>query len=294
VYRDAVYDSYTNDLYTRLAPGGAVILMATRWHQDDLTGRVLKDDRERGEFVRLRLPAFAEKDDPLGRVEGEALWSSRYPLGDLTRIKENLGPYPWASLYQQRPQPASGGILKREWFGITRHLPTIVKKVRYWDLAMSSKTSADYTVGLLMGLGEDGEHYILDIARGRVELHELPRFIKDVILSDGPRVGQGFEKAGYMTRSIKTIARDRDLAQYEIRAFGVDTDKLTRVLPAAARASLGLIHLAYADWNRDFLMECVSFPNGEHDDQVDAFGGAWTMINLAERKALTTVTKKWA
>jgi len=143
-------------------------------------------------------------------------------------------------------------------------------------------------------LGEDGEHYILDVARGRVELHDLPRFIKDVIKSDGARVRQGFEKAGYMTRSIKELARDRELAQYDIKAFGVDTDKLTRVLPAAARASLGMIHLVYADWNREFIEECASFPNGEHDDQVDAFAGAWTLINLADRVSLTTETKRWA
>lgn len=293
-YRDSVYDAYTNDLYTRLAPGGAVILMATRWHEDDLTGRVLKDDRERGEFVRLRLPALAEDDDALGRAVGEPLWAKQFPLEVLERTRENLGPYPWASLYQQRPQPASGGILKREWFDVVRGVPHCETIVRYWDLAMSSKTSADYTVGLKIGIAENGEYYILDVARARVELHDLHAYIKDVIISDGRDVRQGFEKAGYMTRAIKQLATDRQLSPYQMKSYGVDTDKLTRVLPAAARASLGLVHLVYGDWNRDFLQECVSFPNGEHDDQVDALSGAWSMLHEAERKPLTVETKRYA
>jgi predicted phage terminase large subunit-like protein len=289
-YRDGVYDALVNDLFTRLQKGGAVVMPNTRWHEDDPAGRLLKQ----GGWVRMRLPAMAEEDDLLGREIGAPLWPEMFSLDVLLDRQRELGPYPWASLYQQRPQPASGGILKREWFEITRHIPTIVESVRYWDLAMSSKTSADYTVGFKYGLGEDGNDYILDIVRSRVELHDLPRFIRDVILSDGRGVRQRFEKAGYMTRAIQQLARDRQLKPYDLRGVGVTTDKLTRVLPAAARASLGLVKMAYADWNRDFVTECVSFPNGEHDDQVDGFSGAYDALHMSKPATIKTETRRWA
>lgn len=292
VSRDSVYDAYVNDLKTRLAPGGAVIIMATRWHEDDLTGRVLRDDREDGDFVRLRLPALAEEDDPLGRAVGEALWEAWFPRSELLKHKKHE--YTWLSLYQQRPIAAEGNIFKENWFTAFRVVPEIVRTVRFWDLAMSESTTADYTVGLKLGLGRNGEHYVLDVFRDRIELFDLPKRIKDVMLDDGVDVVQGFEKAGYMTRAIQQVAKDRDLHEFVMETFTPDRDKLTRALPVASRCALKLIHLKTADWNRDFVDELKAFNNGTHDDQVDAFSGAWTLINKPQRKKLTTEVKQYA
>lgn len=289
-YRNNTWDSLHDDLLTRLAPGGAVILMATRWHQDDPTGRFLKQEPDK--WTVLNLPALAIENDAMGREIDEALWPERFGKDDLLEKQKALGPYGWTSLYQQDPKPSEGGILKAKWFE-TRTLPEMVREIRYWDLAMSEKTSADYTVGLRIGLGKDGHHYITDVARGQKELADLPQFMIDVMLKDGPAVHQGFENKGYMTRAVQTVAKDARLARVVIKGYDVDTDKMTRVLPFAARAALNLIHLADKPFVKDYVDELKAFPNGANDDQVDASSGAWLMINEEPRKTREATTSSW-
>lgn len=278
-YRNKIYDSYTDDLLTRLEPGGAVIVMATRWHEDDLTGRLLANERHK--WAVLEMPALSlGEGDPLGRAEGVALWSMRYPADVLAEMRDALGDYSFSALYQQTPKPAEGNILKKAWFEPAVHVvPETTTAVRYWDLALSEKESADYTVGLRLELGADGQHYVTDCTIARVELANLPRFIKGVIQADGVGVVQGFEMAGYTTRAVTALAKDRELSQHVIKGFKAESDKLTRILPFAARASLGVIGIKRADWNQQFLETLASFPNGAHDDIVDACAGAWQMIN---------------
>lgn len=290
-YRNAIWEAFINDLMTRLAPGGAIILMATRWHEDDPTGRALNMDER---WTVLNLPALAAESDPLGRDVDGALWPERFPKETLLRIRDASGPYTWTSLYQQDPKPAEGGILKKSWFvPRVRTVPELVRTVRYWDLAMSSKTGADYTVGLKMALGKDGHHYIIDIVREQVELADLTKMLIDTIMSDGPDVHQGLESAGYMTRAIQEVAKDRRLAKYVIKGYPVHTDKLTRVLSFASRAALSLIHLKDERWANAYIDELSAFPNGAHDDQVDASSGAWLMINEEPRKPLVATTSSW-
>lgn len=291
-YRDKIWDAYTDDLYTRLEPGGAVIVMATRWHQDDLTGRLLK--RDEGQWTQLILPAIAREGDALGRMPGDALWPERYDVEALADIKRTQGEYSYSALYDQEPRPSEGGILKRAWFEPrVRVAPEAVRAVRYWDLAMSSKASADYTVGLRMEMSRDGTHTITDIARAQVELHDLPRFITDVMLADGSGVVQGFEQTGYMTRAIQQIAKDYRLARHTIKGYGVHSDKLTRVLPFASRAALGLIRLMEMPISDAYIEELTAFPYGEHDDMVDASSGAWEMINEEQRQPIRAKVKSY-
>jgi hypothetical protein len=117
VYRESTWDWYRATGYTRLAPGGGILLMMTRWHEEDLAGMILKHAREEtGEtWDVVRLPALAEENDPLGRRPGEALWPERYPVPDLMRIKATLGSYWWSALYGQSPMPNDGGTFKRSW-----------------------------------------------------------------------------------------------------------------------------------------------------------------------------------
>lgn len=279
-WRDKVWDSYTDDLYTRLEPGGAVIMTGTRWHVDDHIGRVLKQEGDK--WTRLRLPALAEDDDLLGREVGAALWPERYPLETLRDIQATLGEYAWAALYQQRPTPSEGGIFKRAWFEpLLDNEPPMVYKARYWDLAMSSKTGADYTAGVEIGQGEDGHFYILDVERERIDWAELVPRIANVIIRDGASVPQGIEAKGYMSRAIQELNADARMRHYSIIGFDVDTDKLTRALPFAARCGAGLVHVLNRHWTQEFLDELCSFPNSAHDDQVDAAAGAYTMLGEA-------------
>lgn len=278
-WRNKIWDSYTDDLYTRLEPGGAIVVMMTRWHQDDLIGRLLV--REGDQWARLRLPAIAEENDPLGRAVGDALWPERYPLSALAEIKRTLGDYSWSALYQQEPVPSEGGIFKRAWFDPwLTELPPIVHSVRYWDLAMSEKTSADYTASVRLGVGrDDGAIYVMDVTRKRVDWGDLAEHMAEVILADGREVVQGVEMKGYMSRAVQKLNEDGRFQSYSVFGFDVDKDKLTRALPFAAHAGAGKVKVLHRSWTQDYVDELCSFPAGAHDDMVDASSGADSMLD---------------
>jgi predicted phage terminase large subunit-like protein len=291
-YRDKVWDGYTDDLYTRLEPNGVQIVMMTRWHLDDLVGRLLKYHLEGWHVVTL--PAIAEDGDLLGRVPGEALWGERYPVDKLEDIHKTLGDYSWSALYQQKPTPSEGGIFKRAWFYPSPTEPPVIKRVvRYWDMAMSSNNSADYTVGVKLGEGIDGLYYVLDVARIQRDWSDVVPFIKRVILGDGKGVRQGLEKKGYMSRAVGDLNKDRDLHGYVIGGYDVDTDKLTRALPVAAKLGAGVIKVLDGVWTDVFIDEMCMFPNGVHDDQVDALAGAWSMMDSTERRPISVEMNKY-
>lgn len=281
--RDNVWDAFLNDLMTRLEPGGAIVLMATRWHLDDPIGRVIAQFRD---YVRLTLPALIESDaqakiDPLKRQIDDALWPFRYPTDVLKRIRGRIGPYPWSSLYQQNPVPAEGGVFKRSWFSVTNHLPNIHQVVRFWDLAMSSKTSADFTVGTKGTIGEDGHEYILDVARIQLEWGDVVPYMAKIILEDGPSVTQGIEEKGFMSRAVQELNLDPRLRGYQIWGYPKDVDKLTNALPFAAKCAAGLVHLYAGHWVDHWLDEVCSFTGSgdEIDDQVDSAAGMHNMLS---------------
>lgn len=280
-YRDKVWDWYTDDLYTRREPNGAVIAVMTRWHEDDLVGRLLKFEPEKWKV--LNLPAIAEADDPLGRTEGDALWAERFPIEVLRDIETTLGEYSFSALYQQHPVPAEGGIFKRKWFvdeghPLIRHEPPIAYAVRYWDLAMSEKTTADFTAGVKLGVGIDGHRYVLDVFHERVDWGDLTETLARVMLEDGAAVAQYVENKGYMSRAIQALNIDPRLHGYQIFPAEVDKDKVTRALPAAAKAASGVVHVLDRYWTDVFLDELCGFPYAAHDDLVDAFAGAETAL----------------
>jgi predicted phage terminase large subunit-like protein len=280
-YRNAIWDAFTDDLYTRLEPGGAVIMTMTRWHEDDMVGRaVLMEDVR---IVRLRLPALAEANDPLGREKGQALWAVRYNEEKLSRLETTLGAYSFSALYQQNPVPAEGGIFKRAWLPKIDQLPPVKRSVRYWDLAMSERTQADYTVGARHGIDDNGHRYVMDISRFQKEWGDVVPEMKKVILADGKHVHQGIEMKGFMSRAVKMLVKDPDLAGFVIRGYDVDSDKVTRALPFAAKCGAGLYSVLKRHWTEAWVEEICSFPNGANDDQEDASAGADNMLDNARQ-----------
>jgi predicted phage terminase large subunit-like protein len=281
VYRDNIWDAYINDLYTRLEPGGAIVVIHTRWHMDDLIGRLTA--REPDEWHRIRMPAIAEADDPLGRKEGEALWPWRFPLEVLKRIAKAVGDYVWAALYQQRPTPAEGGIIKRK--SLLDHLvpsipaEQIERAVRFWDLAMSSKTSADYTASVKYGMGFDGRRKLLDARKEQLDWADVTEYLAQTALEDGPDVIIGIEEKGYMSRAVQDLVQDTRLQSYAIFGYPAHTDKLTRGLPFAAKVGAGVVDILEAHWTWNLIDELCAFPNGTHDDWWDAAAGAETMLD---------------
>lgn len=294
IIRDRTWDAIADDLLTRLEPGGAVVMFATRWHQDDPQGRMLKlveRSVQPGPVEHLCFPAIAKEGDPLGRMPGEALWQERFPAEQLLAVKERMTAYSYSALYDQSPIAAAGGLFKAENFTIIRYAPQCSTVVRFWDLAMSEKTSADFTVGVKMGLQTNGRPVVLDVRRKQVEWDNVTPFMADVALSDGPAVTVGFEQKGYMSRAGKALVKDSRLHRYKIFGYPKETDKVTNALPFAARVGQQFVDIVEGHWNDDFLDELMSFPRGAHDDQVDAAAGAYEML---ERKPLTAESKRWA
>ena len=148
--RSRTYEWYKAVAYTRLEPDGAIIIIQTRWHQNDLSGALLDEMSDDWEVISL--PAFAESNDVLNRDFDDPLWPERYPTSVLVEKKQVLGSYWFSALYQQRPQPPGGGLLKKEWIRYYDTLPDDLVMYTGWDLAISTKESADYTASCTVGV----------------------------------------------------------------------------------------------------------------------------------------------
>lgn len=283
VIREKTWEWWQSTARTRIHPGGAAIVVATRWHDDDLIGRLLKQaeaDGEADQWHVIRLPALAEGDDPLGREPGAALWPERYDVPELERIRASVGPYYWSALFQQRPTPDEGGLFKRGTFRYwepTDDPDTVVlvdgehrqvvgldhcRRFWVWDLAASEKETADFTVGLHVALTPQGDSVYLDLVRQRVPGPDQPDLISQAH-ADRPGEFIAVEQMGYQLSLIQALVR-RGLP---IRPVHPDKDKVSRASAAAVRYQLGKV------WHprgwREFETELLAFPLGEHDDCVD-------------------------
>lgn len=282
-YRNNVWNWYTSTLYTRKEKNAAILLTVTRWHQDDLAGRLLQQEGEQyaDKWTVIKFPAIADgklhMDDT--RQLNEALWSDKYDTEALATIKATVGTYDWSALYQQEPVSSEGGLFKREKFQIIDAMPTnVVKRVRFWDLAMSSKTTADYNVGGLMALCADGSIVIEDIDRAQRDWGEVEPHIAEKAISDGVDVEQAIEMAFYQSSAIAALLRRPELHNHIIRGVRVHTDKFTRALPFAARVEAGKVYVLRRSWTQAFIDELCSFPLGRNDDQVDVCSGGYERL----------------
>jgi predicted phage terminase large subunit-like protein len=280
-YRDKVWEWFSDDLYTRLEPNASIILIQTRWHEDDLAGRVLKESSDGGEhWDVISLPALAEAENPnlslssrsmtanddtrrsetagltdivdgLGRRPGDALCPERFSRDDLLRIKRQLGTYSFSALYQQHPTPPEGGLFKRKWFSrIVDKPPQGLKWVRAYDLAVSTNTSADYTASFRCALDKQtGELYIADGFRKRIEFPEQRKFIVDRILNE-PDTEHGIELALHGQAFIQDLRREHRLFGRAFRGVKVTADKFTRALSWANLAEEGKVILVRPERGR--------------------------------------------
>jgi predicted phage terminase large subunit-like protein len=218
----------------------------------------------------------------LGRQPGEALWPGKYDLEALNRIKTALGGYEWDALYQQRPRQLEGALIKAH--KITRidraEVPDDLRVVRYWDLAVSGRETADYIVGGQVGRAADGRLYILDVARFKGPWADARPVMIKVMVADDAAVEQGIEVAGQQGGYYQELKRDarlqlRSIVPVNPREVG---SKEVRANVWASRIEDGLVYMVKAPWNDAFVAECVGFPRGRHDDQVDAVSGAIQML----------------
>lgn len=284
--RSKAWDWYKSTAYTRLEPGGSIILIMTRWHPSDLGGLLLKEMDAGGEqWDILKFPAIAEENDLLGRAVGAPLWKERYPIESLERIRGTVSAYWWAAMYQQSPYSKTGGTFKRQDFRIVDGCATGVQ-VRFWDLAATEAERGkdpDWTVGCLM-CEIDGRYWIKDIIRVREEAAEVEKVIRQAAKLDGKTTKIYMEQEGGASgKSLISHYARNVLGGYAFEGVSSTGSKTVRAQPLASAVSNGNVFLVSATWNTAFLDEVEQFPTKKvHDDQADAASQAYNLLNPDE------------
>ena len=303
--RQSLWDWYTSTAYSRLEPNGAVIILHTRWNEDDLIGRLLAleaetEDHEKENWVVLNLPALAEDDDQLGRKPGQALWPERYDESHLARMKRTSGSYVWSSLYQQHPAPLEGQIFKNDtfkYFSITENGlykvddnyidPGECKRFQTVDLAASIKNNADYFVITTWATTPKNNLLLLDVLRTKVEGPDQIGILQAQYHKHLPAY-IGIESVSFQITAVQNAIR----AGLPVRKLIPDKDKVSRAITAAVKYESGTIyHLSNANWLADYESELLNFPNGKHDDQVDCVAYA-ALQNIARGLVFGSVSTK--
>jgi predicted phage terminase large subunit-like protein len=180
VYRQKTIEWFNSTLYTRLEPNGTIIVIMTRWHENDLAGYLLREHSDG--WDEIRLPSIAEENDIMGRSIGEALNPERYDSEALSRIKTAIGSKMWNALYQQRPAAEEGNIIKRQWLKYYEKMPPInyfTEIIQSWDCTFTKKETSDFVVGTVWGR-RGSEKYLLDIIRDRLGITDTMQAIKSL------------------------------------------------------------------------------------------------------------------
>lgn len=274
--RDTVWDWFRDDFMSREEPGCSFIVNMTRWHDDDIVGRLHADSLGM-QWFHLEIPAIVgvggravdEREDPAAR----SFWPRVFPLERLARIRMR-GEYGWWSLYQQRPVPRGGGIFKRDDFRFCDAPPSGGRWVRRWDLAASEDAAAAFTAGVLVGL-VDSTLFVADVRRGQWSPTKRDALIARTAREDGPNVEvwlpQDPGQAGLSQRphygkllSGLTVNFERESVAKEIRWD-----------PYRSQVGAHNVFLVRGPWNREFLEEHELAPSGKVKDQIDAMAGAY-------------------
>lgn len=270
--RRRIWEWYTSTAYTRLMPGGRIVVIQTRWHDDDLAGRLLEGDEG---WDVLELPAIGP--------DGAALWSDQYDISALTNIRNTIGPRDWSALYQQKPQADEGEFFKREWFKRWSVLPD-VRKYLTADFAVTAD-AGDYTVIRCWGVSSSGDVYLIDGYRGQSTSDVWIERLCDLVIKHRPLCF--FGEGGVIQKAIEPmlIRRMRERKAFcRLEWMPSINDKPTRARGFQARASMGKVLISSMPEYDAVIDEFTRFPAGKHDDDVDCgslLGRALDMVHPA-------------
>jgi predicted phage terminase large subunit-like protein len=260
-YRRRLKEWYASVAYTRLMPGGAIIIMNTRWHEDDLTGWVLAE-HEHENWTVIDLPALDEQE--------HALWPEMYDEEALSRIKKTIGQRVWQALYMQRPAPDTGDYFKRDWFKSYTKAPKHLRIYGASDYAVTGD-GGDFTEHGVFGLDPEGELYLLDWWSGQTASDVWIETQLDLIDRWKPQTWIG--ESGPIRRAvepflIRRMKERRSLCRLEW--LPSVNDKPTRARAFQAMSSSGMVYLPTSeDWAQRLLRQLLTFPVGVNDDAVD-------------------------
>jgi predicted phage terminase large subunit-like protein len=264
---------YTSTAYTRLMPGGRIVIIQTRWHVDDLSGWLLREHSHEN-WKHINLPAIDSS--------GAALWSDQYPVDALESIKRAIGPRDWSALYQQEPSPETGDYFKLEWIKSYDTPPPLANMHIYGasDYAVTAD-GGDYTVHVIIGVDPDDRLYLLDMWRQQTASDEWVEAFCQLVLKWKPIAWA--EETGQIKSGVGPFLFKRMLetkAMVHREQFPTRGDKAIRAQSIRGRmAMVGLYVQKDAPFKTDLISEMMSFPVGVHDDAVDALGLAGQLID---------------
>lgn len=267
IYRNRVYEEYQSSLATRLMPNGAQVIILTRWHHDDLAGRLLAQEGHEWEVISL--PALAEENDMLGREVGEPLWSE-FGFNKEWAAKKivEVGTRTWNSLFQQRPSPESGDTFKREWIKYYRALPELEEQIISVDASFKDKKGSDFCVIQVWGK-QGANKYLIDQVRDRMNFPQTVQAIRGVAAKHPLAHAKLIEDKANGTAVIDYLKNEIS-GMIAIEPKGGKEVRASAVSPQWEAGNVYLPHPNQAPWINDFVEELLQFPNGKHDDSVDS------------------------
>lgn len=291
IIRNKQKEWYASTFYTRQEPDAAIVVIQTRWNEDDLSGHLLNEEMQGEEpenWHIVCLPAIAEEAphipetctlEPDIRAYGEALCPERYSSAKLNKMRSRIGEYYFDSLYQQRPTAKQGLFFHVDKLEIVDALPVGLRFARGWDMAATAG-SGDYTAGVKIGKGSDGIFYVADVRKGQMDTATRDRTIRQTAEIDGRECHQiGEQEPGSGGKSAAGGFM-RLLAGFAVSTEPSTTKKDVRADPFSSQVNAGNVKILRGEWNRDYIEELRSFPHGRHDDQVD--GGSLAFNFLTE------------
>jgi predicted phage terminase large subunit-like protein len=293
--RNSVWQWWLSTVMPRLAPSAPVVLIMTRWHEDDLAGRMIQDDPR---WRVVNVPAQADhnpeagESDPLGREPGEFLESARGRTREQwEQIKRNAGSRVWSALYQGRPAPAEGGLLKRslwQWFdqplwdeqdGVRRVAGG--ELLASWDMAFKGTTNSDFVAGQVW-LHRGSDMFLLDMVHRRMSFLETLHAV-EAQLARWPQLGAKLVEDKANGTAILDVLRQRVPGLVPVTPHESKEARASAITPFL---EAGNVHLpSFLPWAQDLVEEAAAFPNGAHDDMVDATTQALSHVFLAGSSA---------
>ncbi|MZQ99490.1 MAG: phage terminase large subunit [Acidaminobacter sp.] len=272
VYRERVWDEWLNSIRTRLSAKGKTIVIMTRWHEDDLVARILKNEGKRAMYINL--PCEAEENDPLMREPGEALgsvlgkdnaWLTEFKPVYLTKEGSRV----WQSLFQGRPTAAEGNLFKRSWFRFYAKRPEYFDEIiQSWDCAFKDSDGSDFVSGQVWGrIG--AEYYLLDCVTERLDLPDTCSAIMQMTAKWPKSLIKLVEDKANGPAVIQLL-QTRIPGLIPINPEGGKIARANAVSPAFESGNVFLPDADIAPWVVEYMDELCAFPSGAHDDRVDS------------------------
>jgi predicted phage terminase large subunit-like protein len=276
-YRDKVWEWYQSTLYTRIEKGGKIVVILTRWHEDDLAGRLLASGNDDWHVVSF--PAVAEGDEEFRNI-GEPLWEDKYDSADLQRIKTTVGTRVWNALYQQRPAPQDGAVFKKGWWRFYDRLPDDIDSyIQSWDMTFSDSSGADFVVGQVWAL-KGSARYLVDQVRERMDFVKAIQAVREMT-EKYPEANAKYIEDKANGPAVISALRNEIQGLIPVNPKGSKIARANSVCPVI---EAGNVFLKKGARFSDELMEEASlFPAGKNDDMVDAMTQA---LSCGERRTL--------